>query len=312
MLGHSIKRFTPFEIRAFSTDPALAQELIMVLKVIRSLQAVVSFWHAETTEMDRLLFLQHLRKCELHTAECPCRTKAHWSHLPGRNSQNCAVRCWDRCGKVFLKRPGINPVCVILTGPHRLVGSQLFARRTGNEAGCNIVMLGDWIVDSEMHENATNLRCFKPHPNNLQNQNRQGTHTTTQLVRDVHSAHKHASNLRGARFAKQILQNFKRHLPWSPSCCTFYHLASLQPGNDRRGSFTLRNAAGDYLRNLSMIGSTFKSHLTLVPWHTSTMSISLSHTQLQAIVYCHLCLSVVLTPQAFAPASGLLGLCHQL
>ena len=114
-----------------------------------------------------------------------------------------------------------------------------------------------------MHENATNLRCFKPHPNNLQNQNRQGTHTTTQLVRDVHSAHKHASNLRGARFAKQILQNFKRHLPWSPSCCTFYHLASLQPGNDRRGSFTLRNAAGDYLRNLSMI----QLSNPILPWY---------------------------------------------
>ncbi len=119
----------------------------------------------------------------------------------------------------------------------------------------------------------------------------------------------------GSLVCKQTPQNFKRHLPWSPSCCTFYHLASLQPDRGTAASHWISKHITKCCRrlhtNLAMI-QPFKSHLTLVPWHTSTVCMSLTNTQLQAIVHCHLCLSVVLTPQAFARASGLLGLCHQL
>lgn len=154
--------------------------------------------------------------------------------------KSSALEKFTKLCKVWegLKRTWYQPGLCHLNRTSSTCGESTVRKATGTRQDVTL-WRGDWIVDSEMHENATNLRCFKPHPNNLQNQNRQGTHTTTQLVRDVHSAHKHASNLRGARLAKQILQNFKRHLPWSPSCCTFYHLASLQPGNDRRGSFTL-------------------------------------------------------------------------
>lgn len=154
-----------------------------------------------------------------------------------------------------------------------------------------------------------------PHPNNLQNQNRQGTHTTTQLVRDVHSAHKHASNLRGARFANKYLRISNVIYPGPPAVVRFIIWLHSSLARGTAASHWISKHITKCCRRLltkPSHDSTFKSHLTLVPWHTRTMSISLSYTQLQAIVYCHLCLSVVLTPQAFAPASGLLGLCHQL